>query len=381
MSASMDADRPAWIAHLDRVCSMPLAVAAARRLRAEMPVEQKAAQVASREPFTRLELVARILTGIARWLEADAPPAEKSLQASLRIHAREAIASLLDPASPDVVDFDAGHQCIVDAAFLAQAVLHAPTRLWSDLDESARRRLIEAITRTRGRAPWFSNWLLFSAMIETLRCRLGLDWDRMRVDYAIRQHLQWYVGDSAYGDGPRFHFDYYNSFVIQPMLLDVMEVTGHLAEHHDMVLRRATRYAQVLERSISPEGAIPVIGRSLSYRTAAMQHLAFMAARRQLPAEVAPAQVRCGLAAVMHRLMNASRTFDDAGWLRIGFCGAQPDLGENYISTGSLYLCSTVFHPLGLSADDPFWASPPQPWTSAAIYSGLNVSADHALHD
>ena len=45
----------------------------------------------------------------------------------------------------------------------------------------------------------------------------------MRVDYALRQHAQWYKGDGVYGDGPEFHFDYYNSFVIQPMLLDVLD--------------------------------------------------------------------------------------------------------------------------------------------------------------
>ena len=45
----------------------------------------------------------------------------------------------------------------------------------------------------------------------------------MRVDYALRQHDQWYKGDGIYGDGPQFHWDYYNSFVIHPMLLDVLD--------------------------------------------------------------------------------------------------------------------------------------------------------------
>ena len=45
----------------------------------------------------------------------------------------------------------------------------------------------------------------------------------MRVDYAVRQHEQWYKGDGAYGDGPEFHWDYYNSFVIHPMLVDVLD--------------------------------------------------------------------------------------------------------------------------------------------------------------
>ena len=74
--------------------------------------------------------------------------------------------------------------------------------------------------------PGFNNWLLFSATVEAGLHALGAHWDRMRVDYALRQHEQWYKGDGAYGDGPDFHWDYYNSFVIQPMLLDVLDACG-----------------------------------------------------------------------------------------------------------------------------------------------------------
>ena len=61
-------------------------------------------------------------------------------------------------------------------------------------------------------------------MVEAALSALGARPDAMRVDYALRQHDQWYKGDGAYGDGPAFHWDYYNSFVIHPMLLDVLDV-------------------------------------------------------------------------------------------------------------------------------------------------------------
>ena len=48
----------------------------------------------------------------------------------------------------------------------------------------------------------------------------------MRIDYALRQHDQWCKGDGLYGDGASFHFDYYNSFVIQPMLVDILDAVG-----------------------------------------------------------------------------------------------------------------------------------------------------------
>ena len=63
---------------------------------------------------------------------------------------------------------------------------------------------MDALRLTRSRKPVFSNWLLFSAMTETfLRYAEQPDWDPMRVDYAIKQHFQWYLGDGVFSDGPR----------------------------------------------------------------------------------------------------------------------------------------------------------------------------------
>ena len=39
-------------------------------------------------------------------------------------------------------------------------------------------------------------------MIEAMFCKFGLPWDTMRIDYALRQHQEWYKGDGMYGDGP-----------------------------------------------------------------------------------------------------------------------------------------------------------------------------------
>jgi hypothetical protein len=231
--------------------------------------------------------------------------------------------------------------------------------------------------------PAYSNWLLFSAMVEAGLDLLGARADLTRVDYAIRQHDAWYKGDGAYGDGPSFHWDYYNSFVIHPMLVDVLETCGDdveaWREMRPRVLERARRYAAILERLIAPDGSFPPIGRSLAYRFGAMQVLAQVALRGSLPEGVAPAQVREALTAVIQRTMNAPGTFDAAGWLRIGFCGHQPGVGERYISTGSLYLCAVGLLPLGLSPEDEFWSAPAQPWTSVKAWTGQPFPIDHAL--
>jgi hypothetical protein len=379
---SSQSDRDTWIAVMRRLADPILTNLVNVTLKARMPVEQAAG--ADRRSVTHLEALGRLIAGIAPWIELRADStAEGRLRAQYAALARRAIARAVDPASPDFMNFTRDRQPLVDAAFLAQGILRAPRELRDALDAMTRRQLIAALESTRPIQPSFSNWLLFSATVEAGLKSLGASWDRMRVDYAIRQHEQWYKGDGAYGDGPEFHWDYYNSFVIHPMLVDVLEACKDEApawkEIAVRVEARATRYAAVQERLIAPDGSFPAIGRSIAYRCGAFHLLAQAALRHRLPESVSPAQVRGALTAVIKRTIDAPDTFDANGWLRIGFCGHQPGIGESYISTGSLYLCAVGLLPLGLPASDAFWSAPTQPWTAAKAWSGRPFPIDHAL--
>jgi len=220
-------------------------------------------------------------------------------------------------------------------------------------------------------------------MVETaLRLFGERDWDSTRVEYALRQHEQWYLGDGVYGDGPSYHADYYNAFVIHPMLIDILshlENECRWAEKFPHVRERSRRYAAQLERMISPEGTFPVLGRSLAYRFGCLHPLAQAALTRCLPEGISPARVRCAMTAVIRRMIEAPGTFDEHGWLKIGFCGSQPDIGESYISTGSLYLCAGAFLPLGLPDSAAFWSDPDDDWTSVRAWGGLPFAIDHSI--
>jgi len=379
--AGASRDREFWIGVMRRLADPVLTNLANETLKARMPVEQAAG--ANRDTVTHLEALGRLIAGLAPWLElpADDTPEGKQ-RAQYGELARRAIDRAVDPASRDFLNFSKGGQPLVDAAFLAQGILRAPRALRESLGAGTTSHLVAALESTRAITPGFNNWLLFSATVEAALATLGARWDRMRVDYALRQHDQWYKGDGAYGDGPQFHWDYYNSFVIQPMLLDVLDVCrDQSAAWKDLAGRvqlRARRYAAILERLIAPDGTFPPIGRSLAYRFGAMQVLAQMALRRDLPEGVSPAQTRGALTAVIRRSIEMPGTFDDPGWLRIGFAGHQPGVGERYISTGSVYLCAVGLLPLGLPASDDFWAAPPQPWTSVRAWSGQPFPIDRA---
>lgn len=374
-------DRAYWVKTLSRMAEPVLTACAERRLRATMPVESNGSH---REQFAHLEALGRLLAGMAPWLERTALDAqEEEARQRYAALARQALEAATDPASPDYCNFSFSFQPVVDAAFLAHALLRAPIELWAMLDARVQGNILDALLLTRKQKPFSNNWLLFSALIETALYRFGqVPWDPMRIDYALKQHEQWYLGDGLYGDGPDLHFDYYNSFVIHPMLIDIITTMGLYYpdwEHlRGSILQRAQRYAVLLERMISPEGTFPVVGRSLSYRLGVFHLLAQIALRQELPVSVSPAQVRCALTAAMRRVMDMPGTFDEQGWLTIGLCGHQPELGEAYISTGSLYLCSTAFLPLGLPADNPFWLGE-APWTSQKAWSGKHVFIDAHL--
>lgn len=383
--------RAAWIDFLQRIARPPLKSLAEGRLLETLRQGTDLSEAEGRTQAT--QAFGRTLAGIAPWLECSSvsDPVEAVAQAEFRELALRALGRAVDPLSPDRIDFvnlACSGQGLVDSAYVAQALLCAPRQLFFALCEESRLRLLAGLRSTRVRLPNFTNWLLFSAMIETALQRFSGDADLMRIDYALRQHEQWYKGDGAYGDGPEFHWDYYNSFVIQPMLLDVLEyavgrdAAGRDAAWRDMipaVRARARRFAIVLERFITPDGSFPPIGRSLAYRGGAFHLLAKLASQHELPAQLPPAQVRCALDAVIQRTLSAPGTFDDNGWLRIGLCGSQPGLGEDYIGIGSLYLCSLIFLPLGLAADDPFWSAPDLSWTSVRIWGGEDGPADKAL--
>lgn len=376
-------DRTYWLQTMRKIADPVLINLANQTLKVQMPIESK---VDDRKNYSHLEAFARLLCGMAPWLETGPKTGEEGkLREYYCLLARKAIESAVDPNSPDYMNFSEGYQPIVDAAFFAHAIVRAPTELFEKLDNQVKQYVIQALKATRTRKPAFNNWLLFSAMIEVALFRMGEEWDPMRIDFALKQHDQWYVGDGLYSDGPEFHMDYYNSFVIHPMLVDIIDYIGDQSlDWKNMkikIIKRAQRYATIQERSISPEGTFPVVGRSLAYRFGAFQTLAQMALQHRLEESLHPAQVRSALTAVIRRMIEMPGTFDSKGWLQIGICGHQPEIGETYISTGSLYLCATVFLPLGLLETDPFWQGETRDWTARKVWLGKKIVIDKAYEE
>ena len=374
-----------WLEVLTKIATPVLENLARRELRKAMPVE--AATPSERVKYTHLEAFGRLLSGISPWLAVQhLNQAESKQQQQFVNLTRESLDAATNPNSPDFMNFRDGNQPLVDAAFMAQGILRGWSVLWQGVDARIRRQITEALKSSRQiPTPTNNNWVLFASMVEAALHRMGEKTIEDRFEGCVRRMLSWYKGDGIYGDGEYFHFDYYNSFVIHPMLVDVLAVLREKDRQFERIyateLQRARRYAEIQERLIAPDGTFPSIGRSTTYRFGAFHALAQIALMHEFPEHIKPAQVRCAMTAAIHKIIEAPDTFGKHGWLRIGFCGHQPSLAENYISTGSLYLCCTAFLPLGLPPADPFWSAPAMRWTSQRIWSGESLAADHAIAD
>lgn len=377
-------ERTLWVETLVRLADPVLAHLAEGTLKEKMPYESLDA---NRKEFSYLEAVGRTICGIAPWLELgpdDTP--EGTLRKKYIELTVKGIGNAVNPQSADYLIFGKPSQPLVDAAFLAQGLLRAPKQLWGNLPPVVQQQLITEWKRSRSIKPFESNWLLFASMVEAALLEFTGECEMKRLTYGICQFRDhWYVGDGLYGDGATYHADYYNSFVIHPMLTDVLAVMNRHqlggSEFYGVQKKRLSRYAEQLERQISPEGTYPVLGRSIVYRIGVFHALGQAALLDLLPKSVLPAQARCALTAVIRNQFSSPDNFDANNWLRVGFAGSQLNMSEEYINTGSLYLCTVGLLPLGLPVTNAFWSDSFVAWSNLKAWGGKEMKADKALYD
>ena len=382
-------DRQYWCNMLYETAAPVLSNMSEGKLKENMQVEVSPSWDGRDKNVTYMEAFGRLMDGIAPWLSLPDDDTPESVQRKqLREWALKAYAHAVNPESPDYLMWEGHGQALVDAAFLCGSFLRAPEQLWEPLDETTKKRYIEEFKGLRRYTPAYSNWLLFVGRIEAFLMSIGEEYDAYRIDISLRKTEEWYVGDGWYSDGPHFAFDYYNSFVIQPMYVEVLQqlhknnksprVTKERVERAE---KRMQRYGAILERLISPEGAYPAFGRSMTYRMGNFQVLALLSLQQKLPEELTNGQVRAAMTAVMKRMFENKENFNEKGFLRLGFVGHQPKLADVYTNNGSLYLTAEVFLPLGLPADHPFWQSPAESWTQKKAWGGEDFPKDHSLRE
>lgn len=384
-------DRAYWVALLDKIASPLLSNMSRGTLKSNMKVAYSPTWNQQNNQVAYMEGFGRLIVGMAPFLaltEEDllvSPKKEKETHKRLYEQTIQSLTNAVDPDSPDYLYWGSPkvRQPLVDAAFIAQALISAPKALWEPLSAQTKLNFIKEFTQIRQIEPFNNNWMLFAAMIETFLLLIDQPFDAQRIDNAVTKIKKWYVGDGWYSDGEKFHFDHYNGYVIHPMLVEILRVNVlknriDKAEY-DIAYKRMQRYASYQERYISPEGTYLVVGRSSTYRVGAFQPLTKLALDQQLPQPIEPAQVRCALTAVFKNMFIPT-TFTNEGWLTLGLVGnQQAEIADYYSNTGSMYLTSLGFLPLGLKASDAFWDDPFTEWTQRKAWSGKPFAKDYAV--
>lgn len=379
-------DREYWVSLLDRIASPVLENMSKGELKKNMQMAYSPVWDNRDRNVAYMEALGRLLAGIAPFLALpEDASSEGIIRKRLLEQAQQSLQHAVNPESPDRLYWGSTttRQPLVDAAYIAQAFLTAPDVLWHPLDALTKQRFIDEFKKIRQLEPYKNNWVLFASMIETFLLSIDQDIDAARIDNGIDQLQKWYVGDGWYSDGDHFHFDHYNGYVIHPMLTEILRVNVAKGRKDKALLdtawKRMKRYASFQERYISPEGYYPVVGRSSTYRAGLFQPLVKLALEHSLPEGISPAQVRCGLTAVLKHLF-VPKTFTSKGYLTLGLVGdKQAAIADIYTNTGSLYITSLVFLPLGLPASDPFWSDPFTAWTQRKAWSGEPFAKDYAV--
>jgi hypothetical protein len=71
--------------------------------------------------------------------------------------------------------------------------------------------------------------------------------------------------------------------------------------------------------------------------------------------------------------------FSEGGWLQLGFSGHQPGIADYYSNSGSMYITSLGFLPLGLPPGHSFWMDSFADWTQRKAWSGQPFKKDYAV--
>ncbi|MDR3047170.1 MAG: DUF2264 domain-containing protein [Bacteroidales bacterium] len=326
------------------------------------------------------EAFGRLMSGLSPWLcLQDCNSKEISLIDELKRWSMQCYLNAVDENNPDYLLWDHTHS-LVDAAYIVSSFIRAPEVLWQPLDNVTKQKYIHKLKKLREISPPYNNWLLFRAIIETFLLLIDEEYDGYVLTFTLQKMNEWYVGDGWYSDGPTFSMDYYNSFVIHPMLIEIIEVLVKKGmfppSYFNTVLNRMNRYNELLERMVSPEATFPIMGRSIPYRMGVFHSLALSSWKYGLPQSLSYGQIRNMLTSVMKKMFSNEDNFDKDGFLQLGFMGYQPNIADHYTNTGSLYMTALTFLPLGLPVHHEFWLAQPEEWTSQKVWSGKNVRND-----
>jgi hypothetical protein len=318
-----------------------------------------------------VESFARMASAWGAWLSNPANPAELMFDGqsyNLEALLRQALLDGTDPANAQAYWGDMTHmdQRLVESGDIAVALWLSRARVFDRLSAAEQARILAWLGQVDGQGTYYDNWVLFSALAQTVRLRLGAAVLQpaavplAELDANLDTASAFYRGDGWYVDGAGDEFELYNAWMFNWHFLHWAAIDGERRpELRALVLSRAAAFLASFPYFFGANGAYVAWGRSLVYRFAAVAGFATGYALRVAPG--GPGLLR-RISSGCIRYFYERGLFDpDEHFVRQGFHGNFPPAGEAYISPGSVYWCCHGLFALSFAADDPWWTAPEAP--------------------
>ncbi|MFF2446407.1 DUF2264 domain-containing protein [Neobacillus sp. NPDC058068] len=306
------------------------------------------------DPIAGMEGFSRVLWGLVPLITGDA-------ESELLEICLQGIKNGTDPSHEEywgeITDYD---QRAVEMAAFGYALALTPEKVWKPLNDIEKENLFIWLNQINHVKVYDCNWLLFLVMVNLGFKRVGLPYDREKLEENLGRVDQFYLEDGWYSDGMDEHCDYYVPFAIHFYCLIYAKLLGKEDPvRADKFKRRAEAFARDFIYWFAEDGSSLPYGRSLTYRFA---QSAFWSALVYADVQPFPLGVLKGLILRNLRWWFQQPIFDPSGLLTIGYRYQNLVMAENYNSPGSPYWALKVFLFLALDENHPFWQAEELPF-------------------
>lgn len=246
-------------------------------------------------------------------------------------------------------------QKFVEMAAISYGLILTPEKLWDPLSEEEKNNLAKWLYGINENQLPICNWILFAVLVNVALKKLGMPYDKEKLEYYLTGVEDFYLGDGWYQDGDSGQKDYYVSFAIHFYCLfyaKVMEKED--ATRAKLYKERAEIFGKSFLYWFDEEGAALPFGRSLTYR---FSQVSFWCACMIADVYPFPIEVLKGLIVRHLKYWMSKPIFDRDHILTIGYGYPNLIMGERYNGPGSPYWSLKTFAILMLPEEHPFWSA------------------------
>ena len=312
-----------------------------------------------------IESFARIASAWGAWLRNPANSAMIKFQdheINLETLFHDALLDGTNAANPYTYWGDIGHldQRIVESADIAVAIWMSRERVFNKMTTAEQEQIMAWLAQVDEKGTYTDNWILFTAMAQAVRRRLGFPAPEDDLDNRLMQIGEFYRGDGWYVDGPTDEFELYNAWMFGWHYFLWTYIDGdRRPDHRQLVLERGRSFIDGFLHFFGANGSYPAWGRSIVYRFAALAPFAVGHFLKIAPDD--PGLLRRVSSGCIRYFYDRGLFDPDGHFVRQGYHGDFPPAGEAYISPGSPYWCCHGLFALTFDRDDPFWTATESP--------------------